>query len=92
MPSKFDRPEAWQALEAEEREYWARRSVTERAASVLALAQELLAVQREGDARRAEAADRARRADKLQGWILLKERLRCPSASRRSSRTSSAER
>lgn len=92
MATKFDRPDAWQALEAEDRAYWAQRTIEDRSASVIALSSELLAVQRQGDPSHVEAADRIRRAEKLRGWIALKERVRWPSAIRQSSKTSSAER
>lgn len=92
MATKFDRPDAWQALAQEDRAYWAERSIEDRSAAVIALSSELLAVQRQGDPSRVETADRHRRAEKLREWIALKERLRWPSAIRQNSKTSSAER
>lgn len=92
MVTKFDRPDAWRALETEDFAYWAEHSIEDRCASVIGLSSELLAVQRQGDPDHVEAADQIRRGEKLQGWIALKERLRWSSANRQSSKTSSAGR
>ncbi len=91
MATKFDRPEAWRALDAEDREFWARRTPEDRAASVLALSMELWTVGQDDKSGRIAAADRHRRDEKLRAWILLKERLRCQSASQENSRTFSPE-
>ncbi|HUH05981.1 MAG TPA: hypothetical protein VML75_28520 [Kofleriaceae bacterium] len=90
--TKFDQPEAWAALEAEDLRFWRCRSAAERAAAVMALSREFVAVQRQGAQLGEEAVDRVRRAEKLRVWVLLKERLRCRSVNLESSKTSSAER
>ena len=89
MATKFDQSDAWEAMEAEDRAYWAARSVAERAASVLSLSSELMAVERQTGSASARGADDLYIAEKIRGWFTLKERLRCPSASLQSLKTSS---
>lgn len=86
--SKFERPDAWEALEQEELAFWRRRSLAERAAAACQLANELLSVdrqQRPGPS----VGDDPRRVEKLAGWIALKERLRGHVGNPASSKTSS---
>ncbi len=90
MATKFDQSAAWEAMEAEDRTYWAARSITERAASVLSLSSELMSVERQTGTASDRGADELYIAEKIRAWFTLKERLRCPSASPQSLKTSSA--